>query len=43
MSRNTLIIGGVAVLVLIILIAIFSGGDDEAPAPEAATEAPASQ
>lgn len=41
MSRNSLIIAGIAVVALIILFAVFNGGGNEAPNPEA--EAPAPQ
>ncbi|MFD0982567.1 hypothetical protein [Tropicimonas aquimaris] len=43
MSRNTLVIAAVAVFIVIILFSLFSGGGDEAPAPEAGAEAPAAQ
>ena len=38
MSRNTLIIAGVVVVVIVVLFAVFSGSSVDAPAPE--TEVP---
>ncbi len=43
MSRNTLIIAGLAVVVLIALFVVFSGGTEDATEPTTGTVAPATE